>query len=91
MKDQNLHLTGNHYAGVIIPHLAKEIIEHNASPTTPTWQKIKLKGILLDGPCTLPEECDSHFECSPGTVEYLKNHYFISREFYKEYKENTGL
>lgn len=60
-KNQDVYLTGAEYAGVTIPYMALYISELNNNPDTPTWEKIQLKGFLLENPCTLGDECDSHF------------------------------
>ena len=57
----------------------------------PIWTRINLKGFLLENPCTLWDECDSHFEYTKYTMEYLKNHYFISNEKYEEYYSKCSL
>jgi hypothetical protein len=33
--------------------MAKMIVERNNDRFTPVWEKIKLKGFLLENPCTL--------------------------------------
>lgn len=47
LKDQELYLTGEQYAGMTIPRVAKIIIEKNNNRFTPLWNKINLKGFLL--------------------------------------------
>lgn len=41
--------------------MALYISELNNNPDTPTWEKIQLKGFMVENPCTLGDECDSHF------------------------------
>ena len=78
MKNNGMYLTGEQYAGVILPFLAKEIVEMNARSSTPASLKIPLKGLLLENPCTLPEECERDFGFSKFSMRFLRNHYFIT-------------
>lgn len=91
LKDQELYLTGEQYAGITIPILADMIVEHNRDPYVPIWTRINLKGFLLENPCTLAEECDSHFEYSKFQVEFLRNHYFLTKEKYEHYWSRCAL
>lgn len=59
--------------------MAEGIIRHNNDPETPAWTKINLKGILLENPCTLDDECDEHFQFTHYTIQYLMNHYYITK------------
>ncbi len=47
LKDQDLYLTGEQYAGMTVPRLAKMIVEKNNDRFTPVWSRLKLKGFLL--------------------------------------------
>jgi carboxypeptidase C (cathepsin A) len=53
LRDQDLYLSGQQYAGITIPKMAKRIIEINNDRYIPVIQKIKLKGFLLENPCTM--------------------------------------
>lgn len=53
LKDQELYLSGEQYAGITVPRVAKMIIEKNNDRFTPMWNKLNLKGFLLENPCTL--------------------------------------
>lgn len=53
LKDQDLYLTGEQYAGITVPYMAKIIVEKNNDRETPVWQKIKLRGFMLENPCTM--------------------------------------
>lgn len=55
LKDQDMYLTGEQYAGMTIPRLAKLIVQRNNDRFTPLWEHIKLKGFLLENPCTLAD------------------------------------
>ena len=82
-KDQDLYLAGNQYAGIIAPKLLRSIYEHNQSPETPSWAKLNsLKGMILFNPCTMADECESHFVFNSYTVDFLHKHFFISDEDY---------
>ena len=53
LKDQELYLSGEQYAGITVPRVAKMIIEKNNDRFTPMWNKLNLKGFLLENACTL--------------------------------------
>lgn len=91
LKDQNMYLTGYGYAGIIIPKMALNIYQRNRDPQTPAWLRINLSGILLFNPCTLAEECDSHYEFNAFTVRALRNHFFVSKSTYEDYKTYCTL
>jgi len=80
-----MYLTGEQYAGIIIPRMADLIVQLNQNPNVPRWEHINLIGFLLNNPCTLGDECDSHFQFSTYTMRFLRNHYFITNEKYDEY------
>jgi carboxypeptidase C (cathepsin A) len=83
--DQDLYLTGDSYAGITIPLLAKLMVEKYKDRTNPILSRIRLRGFLLENPCTMGDECEKDSMYSHYTMEYLKNHYFISKEKYKSY------
>ena len=75
-----MYLSGVGYAGIIVPKLSLNIIEHNRDPDVPDWDKLNLNGILLFHPCTHSEECDAkvnHF--SRFTMRALRNHFFLDK------------
>ena len=86
-----MYLSGFGYAGIIAPKLALNIIEHNSDPSTPNWLKLNISGLILFNPCTLAEQCDSHFEFNQFTVRALRNNFFISRETFDDYKTHCTL
>lgn len=55
-----MYLSGESYAGVIVPKVAEIITELNKEPLTNSWLKIKLGGFILNNPCTLGDECESN-------------------------------
>lgn len=73
-----MYLSGEQYAGIIVPRMADIMVELNKNPNTPSWLKVNFKGFILNNPCTMGDECDSHFEFTSYTMKYLRNHYFIS-------------
>ena len=87
LKNLDMYLTGEQYAGITIPKLAEAIVEWNSLPDTPAWEKINLKGIFLENPCILGNECDAQFDFSHYQMSYLERHYFISIEKYEEYEK----
>jgi len=48
-----LYLSGEQYAGITIPRMAELMVRMNKNPSTPAWEKVKLKGFILNNPCTL--------------------------------------
>jgi hypothetical protein len=91
LKDQRMYLTGYGYAGITAPKLALGIFEHNRDPNTPAWLRVNISGLLLLNPCTLAEECDSHFEFNQFTVRALRDHFFISQLTYDDYRTHCTL
>lgn len=77
-----MYLSGFGYAGITAPKLALNIIDHNRDPDTPAWSRLNLNGMLLFNPCTLAEECDSHFEFNRITVKALRNFFFVDKQAY---------
>lgn len=49
--DRDIYLTGESYAGIYIPTLAREIINYNANAKEGDFQP-KLKGVLIGNGCT---------------------------------------
>jgi carboxypeptidase C (cathepsin A) len=86
-----MYLSGFGYAGIIAPKLALNIIEHNRNPDTAHWLRLNLNGLLLFNPCTMPEECDRHFQFNHFTVRALRDHFFISPETYEEYYSKCAM
>ncbi len=86
LKHLDVHLTGEQYAGIIVPKLAVAILEAQKAEDVPAWEKINLSGIFLNNPCTLNEECDEHEKYSEFEVEFLHSRYFISDEEHKDFK-----
>ncbi len=86
-----MYLSGFGYAGITVPKLALNIIDHNRDPDTAEWLKLNLNGVLLFNPCTYAEECDSHFEFNRFTVKALRNNFFINRETYEDYQSHCTL
>lgn len=91
LKDQRMYLAGYGYAGITVPKLALNIFNHNRNPDTPAWLKMNISGILLFNPCTLAEECDSHFEFNQFTVKALRNAFFINKATYDDYQTHCTL
>lgn len=86
-----MYIAGFGHAGIVAPKLALNIIEQNRDESTPAWLKLNLSGIILFNPCTLAQECDSHFEFNQFTVKALRNTYFISAKTYDEYQTHCTL
>ena len=51
-----MYLSGEQYAGVIVPRIAQIIVDYNKDPLTPSSMKIKLGGFILNNPITLHDE-----------------------------------
>jgi carboxypeptidase C (cathepsin A) len=50
MKNNELYISGESYAGVYVPTLAKAIHEYNGHAST--FMKLPLKGIIVGNACT---------------------------------------
>lgn len=87
LKDQDLYLAGEGYAGIYIPFLANRITEHNKADLTLPEQRILLKGLFLGNPCTNPKECHLHEEYNEYSYEYLYNHYYYTADQWTKYKD----
>lgn len=77
---RDLYISGESYAGIYIPTLAKRILDYNADPTTPPQFKIVLKGLLIGNGIT-----DWKIEADSSMHDMLYNHSFISVELREEY------
>jgi serine carboxypeptidase-like clade 2 len=55
LKKNEFYLSGESYAGIYVPYLAKYILEKNVLPNTEV--KMNLKGIMVGNACTNPREC----------------------------------
>ena len=77
LKGRNFYVSGESYAGVYIPYLAKYILED------PNNDKINLKGVLIGNPLTY---FDTDSERS--MVEFGFWHGLISIETYENFKRN---
>ena len=86
-----MYLTGFGYAGMTIPKLALNIYEHNNNPRTPGWLKMNIDGLLLFNPCTYPYECGNINDFTPMTIRALRDHFFISKSTYEDYKTYCTL
>jgi serine carboxypeptidase-like clade 2 len=52
LKKNEFYISGESYAGIYVPYLAKLILEQNLLPNVEV--KINLKGILVGNACTNP-------------------------------------
>ena len=91
LKDQKMYISGYGYAGMTAPRLALNILEHNLNPNTPAWVRMNINGMLLFNPCTLAEECDSHYDFNAFTVRALRDHFFIDGRTFEDYKTHCTL
>ena len=84
-------MTGESYAGIYVPYLAREIIEYNKHPSS-AGKKIALKGIMVGNACTDPAEC-----YYPGNsmslyqYEFLYNHAYMDESEYDFIKAACSL
>ena len=83
LKDQDLYLAGEGYAGIYIPCLAERITQHNNDPRTMPDQYILLRGMFLGNPCTTHEECHLNPQYDHYSYKYLANHYIYSEGQYE--------
>ena len=54
-RNNPFYLSGESYAGIYVPFLAKAIHDHNHHAETHI--KINLKGFIVGNACTHPSEC----------------------------------
>ncbi len=55
LKKNNLFLSGESYAGVYVPFLARSIIQYNKLPSR--QMTVNFKGFMVNNACTDPNEC----------------------------------
>ena len=55
MKKNNLFLSGESYAGVYVPFLARAILQYNKLPSR--QMTVNFKGFMVNNACTNPNEC----------------------------------
>lgn len=55
LKKNEFYISGESYAGIYVPYLARHILEQNKLPNTEVV--MNLKGILVGNACTNPREC----------------------------------
>lgn len=55
LKKNDFYISGESYAGIYVPYLAKKILDMNMLPSSETV--INLKGIMIGNACTNPREC----------------------------------
>ena len=77
LKDRSFYVSGESYAGVYIPFLAKHILEDTSS------NKINLQGVLIGNPLT-----DFDADSERSMVEFGFWHGIISIETYESFKRN---
>jgi carboxypeptidase C (cathepsin A) len=81
LKQNEIILTGESYAGIYIPHLASAIIDYNLNLKTDD-QKIKLKGVFIGNPYT-----DKIEEYDNSMLKFMFNHGLYSKDKNKEFDE----
>jgi serine carboxypeptidase-like clade 2 len=76
-KDHDFYLSGESYAGIYVPLLALEIVNHNKNASTPAEEKVNLKGMIVGNGCT-----DWTYDCNPATIEIAYGRAMYSTELY---------
>ncbi len=88
MKNNDLYISGESYAGVYVPYVAKAILDFNKLPSRELT--INLKGFLINNACTDPRECYEPRIAHSNSIyqyKYLYHHGFYSE---KDYNDMTG-
>jgi len=91
LKDQDLYLAGEGYAGIYVTYLADKITQHNRDPVILPDQRILLKGLFLGNPCTNNRECHSSDQYNQYSYEYLYNHYYYTERQFSQVKPCIDL
>ena len=78
LRDKDLYISGESYAGIYVPMLASEILHYNEKVSDS--HKIKLKGILVGNGVT-----DWKYDTTPATLEFVFTHHLIGFELRKDY------
>ena len=78
LRDKDLYISGESYAGIYIPMLAYEILQYNEKVSDS--HKIKLKGILVGNGVA-----DWNYDTTPAMMDYIFTHHLIGFELRKEY------
>ena len=85
LKNNEFYISGESYAGIYVPFLAKKILDMNKLPNTDI--KVNLKGIMVGNACTNPRECyePSQFGQDGMSIfqyEFLYHHNYIVDQDY---------
>lgn len=83
LKKNDFYISGESYAGIYVPTLAMEILNHNRLPERELT--INLKGIMIGNACTDPRECYEPSQDDSMSIyqyEYLHNHGYITDNDY---------
>ncbi|KAM3137558.1 hypothetical protein pb186bvf_010348 [Paramecium bursaria] len=82
LKDLDLYIAGESYAGIYIPNLVNEILDYNEQNPT---KRINIKGMMIGNGCTDPTECTVEAAYYPfHKFQFFKNHNFISNDLWDE-------
>lgn len=85
LKDRELYIAGESYAGIYIPTLINEILDYNDVSS----DKIKIRGMMIGNGCTDPTECTVEAKKFPyHKFEFLFDHNFISEALFEEARAN---
>jgi serine carboxypeptidase-like clade 2 len=88
-KRNDLYLTGESYAGIYIPTLARAILDFNEEADV---DRILLKGIAVGNGCTHPSECGVEVNFySRYQYEFLHRRGFISDDSWQDYWSRCAL
>jgi len=78
LRDKDLYISGESYAGIYIPMLAYEILHYNDKVSDS--HKIKLKGILVGNGVA-----DWKYDTVPAMIDFIFTHHLIGFELRKDY------
>lgn len=82
-KKNDFYITGESYAGIYIPTLARAILDFNEEADV---ERINLKGFAVGNGCTHPTECGYEY-VSYYQVEYMHQRGFVTDESWKEFRD----
>jgi carboxypeptidase C (cathepsin A) len=83
-KNNDFYVAGESYAGIYVPYLASNIIDHNKN--LPTSQKINFKGIIVGNGVT-----DWKIDTSAALVDFAYSHALYSPEVRQQYLDNCSV
>ncbi len=79
-KSRDFYISGESYAGIYIPELAKKVLDYNKN--LPSSEKIRFKGFLVGNGVA-----SWKYDTNPALMDFAFTHHLISYEMRKEFNE----